>query len=74
MRTPDFVLNEDFFFGPSNDQKVIPAGSFVRPIEFKYVPKETISRAGFFSKADSQFCYTRYGILIIPKILIRSIG
>lgn len=76
MATPNYVLVEDYSYviGPQ-DTRVLKAGSFVRPVEFCYLPthitKELSSqRAVKFE--DKVFCYTFYGMLPIPKKLLRQ--
>lgn len=69
-RTPNYVLTEDHNFGPFGDQKTLEVGSFVRPIEYIYVPKHCLEK-GVHNRAFS-YCYTRYGIILIPNALIRK--
>lgn len=74
-RTPNYRLNTDFSYSASPgmwanmDQKVIPAGSYVRPLELTYVPKHVVEdkRWEFFNKDLDVFCYTKNGIIPIPR-------
>jgi len=76
-RTPNYVLITSFIFDSDSSQrnsKVLPAGSFARPIVFEYVPRHVIEdpRWKLFSDDLDVFCYTRYGIISIPKSLLRE--
>lgn len=74
MATPDFVLTEEFsiYNGPQ-DSKVLKAGSFVRPISKCYLPKHiTEDPHNQYIFDDRVFCYTHYGIILIPKKLLRQ--
>lgn len=77
MSTPDYVLKEEYRFsvGPQ-DVRVLPAGTFVRPIELYYVPKHVVDNPDYrhFNKHEEVFCYTRYGIIPIPRKHIRRAG
>lgn len=58
----------------SHDTKILPAGAFIRPLEYEYVPKHIIDSNlwKFFNKETEIFCYTRYGIVAIAKKIIRE--
>lgn len=76
MKTPDYILTEDFnhYMGP-HDSRKLPAGSFVRPIEFRWLPKHIQeSPDGIWNKfhSDKIYCYTHYGIILIPKNILRE--
>lgn len=74
MATPDFVLTEDYsmYVGPQ-DNKVLKAGSFVRPIEKRYLPKHiTEDPSNMYIFDDRVYCYTYYGIILIPRNLLRQ--
>ncbi len=67
-KTPDYKLNEDFSFGPMNDQRTLPAGSFVRPVEDRYVPKHLLDdKTQAHNPKLDWWCYSRYGFLSIPR-------
>lgn len=76
MKTPNYVLTQDFvaIFGVQ-DQKILPAGSFVKPVEFTYVPKHVIEGpyGKSFNKRTDVFCYTRIGFISIPRAWIREV-
>jgi hypothetical protein len=74
-RTPNFVTNEpiDINYG-KYDTKVIPVGSFVRPIEYQYVPKHILDdkRWERFDKETEIFVFTRYGFVPVKRTSIRE--
>ena len=75
MATPDYVLTEDYnhYVGP-HDTRILKAGSFVRPIEFEYLPKhitDNKDNAWAAKYSSKSFCYTFYGIILIPTELLR---
>jgi len=73
MQTPNYALIQDVMCENGGaDPKRLPAGSYVRPIEFKYVPKHITSQHRFFDEETSVFCYTRYGIIPIARNLLRQ--
>lgn len=74
-RVPDYVITEDYSFTfDRTDTKTLPAGSFVKPIELVYVPKHVVEQDRWrgFNKAKDVFCYTRLGIVSIPRKIIRE--
>lgn len=76
MKTPDFVTMEDHKFSTGIwDEKTLAKESFVRPIELTYVPKHVLEQAThkWFDKETHIYVYCRYGILYIPKKIIRTI-
>lgn len=77
-RTPNFALSEDYSFAQGvkhYDVKTLPSGSFVRPVNFEYVPNFVLEdpRWRWFNKDIEVFCYTRFGFLAIPKASLREI-
>lgn len=54
------------------DVKMLPANSFVRPIDIKYVPQHCLDRFPGFDSKYQVFVYCRYGIVPIPKNQIRE--
>lgn len=74
MKTPDYVLNEEVKIMDSLlNEKVLPAGSFVKPIEPYYLPKHIKDQTSFhwFDPRTEAYCYTFYGIVMIPLRSIR---
>lgn len=74
-RTPNYVLDRPHtFYRGGHDSRTLPAGSFVRPIELKYVPAHILDdeQWRWFNKEREVFCFTRYGIIPIPKEYLRE--
>jgi hypothetical protein len=74
MPTPNYVLTEEHAVssGPY-DTKTLPAGSFVRPIDPVYLPRHITEsdEYKYFSPERQIYCYTRIGIVAIPKYKVR---
>lgn len=74
-RAPNYQITESHtcHSGPT-DTITLPEGSFVRPIELHYVPKHVIEdpQNRYFNKTTEIFCYCHYGILPIPRRIIRE--
>jgi hypothetical protein len=77
IKTPNFVITQMFVWCPNRLAKTIelPAGSFVRPIEYQYVPKHVTEAPVWqdFDKNREVFCYTRFGIIALPKNILREV-
>jgi hypothetical protein len=74
MSTPDYKLTADFkYWVNTQDCITMPAGTFVRPVEFRYLPKELQDRSSLIKIADKEvFCHTKIGLIPIPKELLRK--
>lgn len=75
-RAPDYALMEDFTYKVGLwESKVMPAGTFLRPVELCYVPKHVVddSRWSRYDKINDIFCYSSYGFIPIPRKLIRQV-
>ena len=75
IKTPNYALTEAHYIPMGSlDAKTLPAGSFVRPIETRYVPAHVLeSKLGkTFDEKLEIMCYTRFGIVPIPKNIIRE--
>lgn len=69
-RAPEYTLNGQYSFGTANDSKVLESGTFLRPILRQYLPvhvKDDPRWRYFMPDNDYEFCYTRYGIIPVPK-------
>ena len=76
MKTPDYVLSEDFKKLDANwEAKIIPAGTFVRPIDERYVPDHVKKdRLNMLMRTEHDvYCYTPMGIILIPFAIIRRV-
>lgn len=83
MKTPNYVLIEDVQvnlgvasggWNMPADYKVLPAGSFVRPINYDYVPKHVLEDPKWknFNSEKEIFCYTKLGFIAIEKKMLRE--
>lgn len=75
-RAPTYVTKEDHvMYEGATGSKILPAHSFIRPIEWYYVPKHVIedSRFKYTDEKTDLFCYTRYGIIPIKRSNIITI-
>ena len=76
VKTPNYALTEAYSCTSNNggDYKVLDAGTFVRPIELRYVPKHVVEdhRWRYFNPAEQIFCFTSIGIVPIPRDRIQE--
>lgn len=73
-RSQNFITQESHSFAQGMyDTKIIPAGTFVRPIEYCYVPKHVKDdpRWRHFDQKTEIFCYCSYGMVPILREKIR---
>jgi hypothetical protein len=77
MKTPNYKISEDFSFVCNDlwDKKIIPAGTFVRPIELQYVPQHIKDWFfhKFFDEEKEIYVYCSYGMIAIPRKLLREV-
>lgn len=77
MRTPDYVLTEPFtdYKGSNQDNKILPAGAFVRPIEFQYLPDHIRKNRDYVNmdKEKYVFCHSSIGMILVPRKQLRSV-
>lgn len=74
VKTANYMLKESVIihYGP-HDQKVIPAGSFVSPVELKYVPKHVIAQYPSWAMGkDDVYIYTKFGFTYCNKNKLRA--
>jgi hypothetical protein len=76
--TPNYLTQEEYSVKVLGNDKVLPANSFVRPIEYTYVPKylKEIEDMPYqrFNPQTEVFCYTHWGIVVLPLKLLRRVG
>ena len=73
MKRPEYVLDKDhscIFYG---DAVTLPKGSHVVPMDLRWVPQEIKEKHRFFVDSSDVYVYTKYGILPIPKSILRTI-
>lgn len=75
MATPDYVLMEaySFYLWSNTESKTLEVGSFVRPVDPSYLPAHVMKDDRFknFDPNTQVFCYCRYGLVPIPKKIVR---
>lgn len=72
LPTPNYIIIQDISLGRGAwSDKILKAGSFVRPIDVRYVPKHVLEQHVYYNPNFEIFCYTRYGIVPIAKNLMR---
>lgn len=76
--TPDFCLTEDTQVAEAGgwETKTLAAGTFIRPIDYYYVPKHIrdAEENRWFSADKEAFCYTPLGIKLIDKNKFRRVN
>lgn len=74
-RTPNYIITERFTVSltPSDIQE-LPAGSYVRPIDYRYVPKHVKDdpKNKYYFENTDVFCYCKFGIILIKKDILRQ--
>jgi len=77
MRIQEYITKEDhqISYG-SYDKKLLPMGSFVKPIYEYYLPRHIKESDDFkqLNRDTQVYVYCRFGIVIIPKSIIREIA
>jgi hypothetical protein len=76
LPTPNYVLMEDTKVILAIDSVVLPAGSFVRPINIYYLPAHIKANVRLYPVDLNKFvfCYTHYGITAVPISRIRKVS
>lgn len=76
VRVPNHMLAEavTINMGP-HDVKTLPAGAFVKPIDWRWLPKHLLDSFYFMwsNKDDDIPCYTQIGIVPIPRNKLRVV-
>jgi len=76
MAIPTYITVRDYIvIDRGGGEQPLPAGSFVKPIELTYLPvhiKESKDYK-YFNKEIDVFCYTHYGLVLLPLKLIRKV-
>jgi hypothetical protein len=75
VKTPDYALTEEYSYNEGYDKKTVSAGTFVRPIETRYVPKHVTEdeRWKYIKNDEYVFCYWREGIMPFPRKIVRQV-
>jgi len=80
MRLPEYVLTEPMpIFGSSSSHHTtqdLPAGACVKPLNPDYLPRhitETVEYKHIYDPAIHQYVYSRFGIHLVLRKIIRRI-
>lgn len=72
MKTPDYIITQDVQIGHGNDAFTLKAGTFVSPIDDRWMPKHILDARKW--KDDTEVgCYTPKGMHYIKKALLRKV-
>ena len=74
-RTPNYKLIESYsYYLRPLKTKTLDAGSWVRPVDYSYVPDHVREdeRWDNFDVEKFVFVYTRQGFVMVPKRLVRE--
>jgi hypothetical protein len=74
--TPNYVLTEELSMADGRGgHKVLPSGSFIRPIDKKYLPKHVLEDDKFkgYNIDSYEFCYSSAGIILVHKSQLRQV-
>ncbi len=74
VRPQEYCTSEAFEHRPGMSGQVswtLPAGSFVKPIELRWVPKHVLENRDFwYSPQNDIYVYCRFGIIPIPRRIV----
>lgn len=70
VKIPTYITTEDVLI---NLDKTLPAGSFVKPIDTRYLPRHILERhASSWRDSEMMYVYCHYGIIRIDKFKVRE--
>lgn len=75
VRTTNYRLQEEHTIHRGiQDSKSLPQGSYICPIKLGYVPKHIVEADNnrWHNPETEVFCFTKYGIVSIPRYKIRG--
>lgn len=75
MKIPEYRTIEDcMVFVDGKESKKLLKGSFVKPIEFCYIPQHIKDRPGVkrYNTQTDVYCYTQFGLVSVPRVNLRS--
>lgn len=73
MKIPEQILLEEVRVNPNDPTCVLPAGAHVKILDPYYLPKHVLERESHFNPKTSCFIYTRYGIIVVNKKLVKTL-
>ncbi len=74
MKRIQWILDKDvlLYFGP-HDQVTLAQGSHVTPMDIRWVPKHIKDQYKHdYDPKTHVYCYTKFGIVPVPKDKVRS--
>ena len=74
VKVPNHALTEAYSYAVGNqDTRTLPQNAYVCPIDPYYLPRhlKESSEYAFFNAETHVYCYTRYGLIPIPKNIVR---
>ena len=78
MKVQEYCLSEEVVVMKpfSTDHLTLPAGTFVKPIHYTYVPQHVLKdeKNRWFNKEIHCFVYCNKGTFMVPQKSIREIG
>jgi hypothetical protein len=77
LPTPNYITMLEYVVGRHTfDEKVLPVGTFVRPIDPVYLPDHTKETSDYkwFDNKKEVFVYCSCGIVLLPLSLIRRVS
>lgn len=74
-RSTNYVLCERHTFIKGGETLILEKGAFVRPIRPGLVPSHIKNQVGgaFFNERTETYCFTKYGMIIIPSEKIQAL-
>lgn len=75
-RAPTYVtINDHVIYEGISGNKILPAHSFIRPIDWYYVPTHVMDDTKFkyANKEKEIICYTRYGMILLSRDNVTTI-
>lgn len=69
IKIPNYRLKVDVTVGDMFSESIVPAGTWVKPIDKYYLPQHIKEGEAYrWANHDVEiFCYTSYGIVLIPR-------
>ena len=69
MKTPDYMLKEDFIYIHGNSSTTtVEKGSLVSIVEWRWLPKHIKEYA--YDQTQRVYCQTKYGLICMPRDLL----
>lgn len=78
MKIQEYLLKNDYtyytYYTNQRHSKTIKAGTFLKPIDIRWVPKhiKEAKENRYFNDKKQIFCYCHYGIIAIDRDNIRE--